>query len=109
MISVDFQEDKINVLLEKIITNQFSGQQITDALIRIASKVYDDADEKVKDMLLSPDEEVVFVGQQMLFTDYLDLYNTLIKNQFYKTMLSSIIKILPLSQMLMKQTKISQN
>ena len=94
MVSADFQEDKINVLLEKIITNQFSGQQITDALILIASKVYDNADEKVKDMLLSPDQEVVFVGQQMLFTNYLDSYNALIKVPFYKTMMSSIFKIL---------------
>ncbi len=51
--------------------------------------------EKIKNMLLSPDEEIAFVGEQMLFTDYLDLYNVLTKNQFYKTMISSIIKVLP--------------
>ena len=90
----DFQEYEVNVLLEKIITKQFSGQQITDALINVAVKVYDNADEKVKNMLLSPDEEVAFVGQQMLFTDYLDSYNALIKVPFYKTMMSSIFKIL---------------
>lgn len=90
----DFQEYEVDVLLEKIITKQFSGSQITDALINVAGKVYDNADEKVKNMLLSPDEEVAFVGQQMLFTDYLDLYNTLIKVPFYKTMMSSIFKIL---------------
>ena len=95
MISVDFQEDKINILLEKLITNQFHGQSITDILIYIVSKLYNDADEKIKNMLLSPDEEVAFVGEQMLFTDYLDLYNVLTKNQFYKTMISSIIKVLP--------------
>jgi hypothetical protein len=95
MISTDFQEYKIDILLEKLITNQFHGQSITDVFIYIASKVYNDADEKVKNMLSSPDEEVAFVGEQMLFTDYLDLYNTLTKNQFYKTLLSSIIKVLP--------------
>lgn len=94
MVPVDFQEDKINVLLEKIITNQFIGQDIIDTLIYVTTKVYNDADEKVKNMLLSPDEEVAFVGQQMLFTDYLDLYNILIKIPFYKTMISSIFKIL---------------
>lgn len=90
----DFQEYEVDVLLEKIITKQFSGQQITDALIIVAIKVYDNADEKVKNMLLSPDEEVAFVGQQMLFTNYLDSYNALIKVPFYKTMMSSIFKIL---------------
>lgn len=90
----DFQEYEVDVLLEKIITKQFIGQQITDALINVAVKVYDDADEKVKNMLLSPDEEVAFVGQQMLFTNYLDSYNALIKVPFYKTMMSSIFKIL---------------
>ena len=90
----DFQEYEVDVLLEKIITKQFSGQQITDALIIVAVKVYDNADEKVKNMLLSPDEEVAFVGQQMLFTNYLDSYNALIKVPFYKTMMSSIFKIL---------------
>lgn len=94
----DFQEYEVNVLLEKIITKQFSGSQITDALINVAVKVYDNADEKVKNMLLSPDEEVVFVGEQMLFTNYLDLYNTLIKVPFYKTMMSSIFKILTSNQ-----------
>lgn len=95
MVSTDFQEYKIDILLEKLITNQFRGQEITDAFVYIASKVYNDADEKVKNMLSSPDEEIAFVGEQMLFTDYLDLYNTLTKNQFYKTLLSSIIKVLP--------------
>lgn len=95
MIPIDSQEYKIDILLEKLIANQFHGQDITQIFIYITSKVYNDADEKVKNMLLSPDEEIVFVGEQMLFTDYLDLYNTLIKNQFYKTLLSSIIKILP--------------
>lgn len=90
----DFQEYEVDVLLEKIVTKQFNGQQITDALINVAVKVYDDADEKVKNMLLSPDEEVAFVGQQMLFTNYLDSYNALIKVPFYKTMMSSIFKIL---------------
>lgn len=90
----DFQEYEVDVLLEKIITKQFIGQQITDALINVAVKVYDDADEKVKNMLLSPDEEVAFVGQQMLFTNYLDSYNALIKVPFYKTIMSSIFKIL---------------
>lgn len=97
MIPVDFQEDKINVLLEKMITNQFTGQDIINSLVYVVTKVYNDADEKVKNMLLSPDEEVAFVGQQMLFTDYLDLYNTLIKIPFYKTMMSSIFKILTLN------------
>lgn len=95
MVSTDFQEYKIDILLEKLITNQFRGQEITDAFVYIAGKVYNDADEKVKNMLSSPDEEIAFVGEQMLFTDYLDLYNTLTKNQFYKTLLSSIIKVLP--------------
>lgn len=95
MVSTDFQEYKIDILLEKLITNQFHGQSITDVFIYIASKVYNDADEKVKNMLSSPDEEIAFVGEQMLFTDYLDLYNVLTKNQFYKTLLSSIIKVLP--------------
>ena len=95
MVSTDFQEYKIDILLEKLITNQFRGQEITDAFIYIACKVYNDADEKVKNMLSSPDEEIAYVGEQMLFTDYLDLYNTLTKNQFYKTLLSSIIKVLP--------------
>lgn len=95
MISADFQEYKIDILLEKLITEQFRGQEITDALIFIATKVYNNADEKVKNMLSSPDKEVVYVGEQMLFTDYLDLYNLLTKNQFYKTILSSIIKVLP--------------
>lgn len=95
MVSTDFQEYKIDILLEKLITNQFRGQEITDAFIYIACKVYNDADEKVKNMLSSPDEEIAYVGEQMLFTDYLDLYNTLTKNQFYKTILSSIIKVLP--------------
>lgn len=95
MISIDFQEYKIDILLEKLITNQFSGQEITDALLYIASKVYNDADEKVKNMLSSPDKEIAFVGEQILFTDCFDLYNTLTKNQFYKTLLSSIIKVLP--------------
>ena len=95
MISTDFQEYKIDILLEKLITNQLHGQDITDALVYIASKAYNDSDEKVKNMLSSPDKEVAFVGEQMLFTDYLDLYNTLTKNQFYKTLLSSIIKVLP--------------
>lgn len=98
MISTDFQEYKIDILLEKLITNQLHGQDITDALVYITCKVYNDSDEKVKNMLSSPDEEVAFVGEQMLFTDYLDLYNTLTKNQFYKTLLSSIIKVLPLFQ-----------
>lgn len=97
MIPVDFQEDKISVLLEKMITNQFTGQDIINTLVYVVTKVYNDADEKVKNMLLSPDEEVAFVGQQMLFTDYLDLYNTLIKIPFYKTMVSSIFKILTLN------------
>lgn len=91
----NFQEYEVDVLLEKVITKQFSGQEITDALIYVATKVYNNADEKVKNMLSSPDEEIAYVGEQMLFTDYLDLYNTLTKNQFYKTLLSSIIKILP--------------
>ena len=95
MVSTDFQEDKINILLEKIIANQFHGQDIIQVFIYITSKLYNDADEKIKNMLLSPDEEVAFVGEQMLFTDYLDLYNVLTKNQFYKTMISSIIKVLP--------------
>ena len=95
MVSTDFQEYKIDILLEKLITNQFRGQEITDAFIYIACKVYNDADEKVKNMLSSPDEEIAYVGEQMLFTDYFDLYNTLTKNQFYKTLLSSIIKVLP--------------
>lgn len=95
MVSTDFQEYKIDILLEKLITNQFHGQEITDAFIYIACKVYNNADEKVKNMLSSPDKEVAYVGEQMLFTDYLDLYNTLTKNQFYKTLLSSIIKVLP--------------
>lgn len=95
MVPNDFQEYKIDILLEKIITNQFHGQDITNVFIYVANKVYNNADEKVKNMLLSPDEEVAFVGEQMLFTDYLDLYNVLIKNQFYKTLLSSIIKVLP--------------
>lgn len=95
MVSTDFQEHKIDILLEKLITNQFHGQSITSVFIYIVSKLYNDADEKIKNMLLSPDEEVAFVGEQMLFTDYLDLYNTLTKNQFYKTLLSSIIKVLP--------------
>lgn len=95
MVSTDFQEYKIDILLEKLITNQFRGQEITDAFIYIACKVYNDADEKVKNMLSSPDKEVAYVGEQMLFADYLDLYNTLTKNQFYKTILSSIIKVLP--------------
>ena len=95
MVSTDFQEYKIDILLEKLITNQFRGQEITDAFIYIVCKVYNDADEKVKNMLSSPDEEIAYVGEQMLFTDYLDLYNTLTKNQFYKTLLSSIIKVLP--------------
>ena len=95
MVSTDFQEYKIDILLEKLITNQFHGQDITDAFIYIACKVYNDADEKVKNMLSSPDKEVAYVGEQLLFTDYLDLYNTLTKNQFYKTLLSSIIKVLP--------------
>ena len=86
--------EKIKDLLEKIITNQFIGQDIIDTLIYISIKLYNDADEKVKNMLLSPDEEVAFVGQQMLFTDYLDSYNALIKVPFYKTMMSSIFKIL---------------
>lgn len=98
MVSTDFQEYKIDILLEKLITNQFRGQEITDAFVYIAGKVYNDADEKIKNMLLSPDEEIAFVGEQLLFTDYLDLYNTLTKNQFYKTILSSIIKVLPLLQ-----------
>lgn len=98
MVSTDFQEYKIDILLEKLITNQFRGQEITDAFVYIVGKVYNDADEKVKNMLLSPDEEIAFVGEQLLFTDYLDLYNTLTKNQFYKTILSSIIKVLPLLQ-----------
>ena len=109
MISTDFQEDKIDILLEKLITKQFHGQDITNVFIYIASKVYNDADEKVKNMLSSPDEEIAFVGEQMLFTDYLDLYNVLTKNQFYKTLLSSIIKVLSSLQNVMKQTKISQN
>jgi hypothetical protein len=95
MVSIDFQEYKIDILLEKLIANQFHGQNITDVFIYIANKVYNDADEKVKNMLLSPDEEIAFVGEQLLFTDYLDLYNILTKNQFYKTILSSIIKVLP--------------
>lgn len=95
MVSTDFQEYKIDILLEKLITNQFHGQDITDAFIYIACKVYNNADEKVKNMLSSPDKEIAFVGEQLLFTDYLDLYNTLTKNQFYKTLLSSIIKVLP--------------
>ena len=95
MVSTDFQEYKIDILLEKLITNQFHGQDITQVFIYITSKLYNDADEKIKNMLLSPDEEVAFVGEQMLFTDYLDLYNVLTKNQFYKTMISSIIKVLP--------------
>jgi hypothetical protein len=95
MIPTDFQEHKIDILLEKLITNQLHGQDITDAFIYIACKVYNDSDEKVKNMLSSPDKEVAYVGEQMLFTDYLDLYNTLTKNQFYKTILSSIIKVLP--------------
>ncbi len=95
MIPTDFQEYKIDVLLEKLITNQLHGQDITNAFIYIACKVYNDSDEKVKNMLSSPDKEVAYVGEQMLFTDYLDLYNTLTKNQFYKTILSSIIKVLP--------------
>ena len=95
MIPTDFQEYKIDVLLEKLITNQLHGQDITNAFIYITCKVYNDSDEKVKNMLSSPDKEVAYVGEQMLFTDYLDLYNTLIKNQFYKTILSSIIKVLP--------------
>ena len=90
----NFQEYEVDVLLEKIITKQFSGQEITDALICVATKVYNNADEKVKNMLLSPDEEVAFVGEQMLFTDYLDLYNTLIKIPFYGTMMSTIFKVL---------------
>lgn len=95
MVPTDFQEYKIDILLKKLITNQFRRQDITNVFIYIASKVYNDADEKVKNMLSSPDEEVAFVGEQMLFTDYLDLYNVLTKNQFYKTLLSSIIKVLP--------------
>ena len=51
MVSTDFQEDKIDILLEKLITNQFHGQSITDVFIYIASKVYNDADEKVKNMI----------------------------------------------------------
>lgn len=47
----DFQEYEVDVLLEKIVTKQFNGQQITDALINVAAKVYNDADEKVKNML----------------------------------------------------------
>lgn len=95
MVPTDFQEYKIDILLEKLITNQLHGQDITDAFIYIACKVYDDSDEKVKNMLSSPDKEVAYVGEQMLFTDYLDLYNALTKNQFYKTILSYIIKLLP--------------
>lgn len=98
MVSTNFQEYKIDILLEKLITNQFRGQEITDAFVYIVGKVYNDADEEVKNMLLSPDEEIAFVGEQLLFTDYLDLYNILTKNQFYKTILSSIIKVLPLLQ-----------
>lgn len=90
-----YQEYEVDVLLEKLITKQFHGQDITDAFVFIATKVYNNADEKVKNMLSSPDKEVAYVGEQMLFTDYLDLYNTLTKNQFYKTLLSSIIKVLP--------------
>ena len=86
--------EKIEDLLEKLTTNQFHGQDITNVFIYIANKVYNDADEKVKNMLSSPDEEIAFVGEQMLFTDYLDLYNALIKIPFYKTMMSSIFKIL---------------
>ena len=95
MVSTDFQEYKIDILLEKLITNQLHGQDITNAFIYIATEVYNNADEKVKNMLSSPDKEVVYVGEQMLFIDYLDLYNLLTKNQFYKTILSSIIKVLP--------------
>lgn len=94
----NFQEYEVDVLLEKVITKQFSGQEITDALIYVATKVYNNADEKVKNMLLSPDEEVAFVGEQMLFTDYLDLYNALIKIPFYKTMMSAIFKVLTSNQ-----------
>ena len=90
--------EKIEDLLEKLITNQFHGQDITNVFIYIASKVYNDADEKVKNMLSSPDEEIAFVGEQMLFTDYLDLYNVLTRNQFYKTLLSSIFKVLTSNQ-----------
>ena len=97
MVPTDFQKDKVNVLLKKIITNQLIGQDVINALVYVSTKVYNDADKKVKDMLLSPDEEVVFVGQQMLFADYLDLYNTLIKIPFYKRMMSSIFKILTLN------------
>ena len=98
MVSTDFQEYKIDILLEKLITNQFHGQDITDAFIYIACKVYNDADEKVKNMLSSPDKEVAYVGEQLLFTDYLDLYNALIRIPFYKTMMSAIFKVLTSNQ-----------
>lgn len=90
----EFRGYTIEGLLSAIVQHRFIVlDKLSYAITHVITNLFQQAEKEVIKLLLSPDEDTKELGIQMLFINYLDLYNAIIKDEFCKSLIDQEISL----------------
>ena len=90
----EFRGYTIEGLLSAINQHRFIVlEKLSCAMTHVITSLFQQAEREVIRLLMSPDEDTRELGTQMLFINYLDLYNAIIKDEICKSLIDQEISL----------------